>query len=51
MMDGSRAVPNLEIVDNVLIPEGLPAGEYVLGWRFLPLSTSFAVLYILGSAS
>eukprot|EP00041_Stephanoeca_diplocostata_P012272 m.205828 g.205828 ORF g.205828 m.205828 type:complete len:77 (+) comp18884_c0_seq1:1248-1478(+) len=34
MEDGSTAVPDLEIVDNVLIPEGLEPGEYVLGWRW-----------------
>jgi hypothetical protein len=26
--------PTLEIVDHILIPDGLPAGEYVLGWRW-----------------
>jgi hypothetical protein len=25
---------NLEIVDNVIIPKGLPAGPYVLGFRW-----------------
>ena len=25
---------NLEIVDRVEIPRGLPAGYYVLGWRW-----------------
>eukprot|EP00040_Diaphanoeca_grandis_P016385 m.84522 g.84522 ORF g.84522 m.84522 type:complete len:365 (-) comp25761_c0_seq1:150-1244(-) len=34
MTDGSTAVPNLEIVDNVMIPADLPAGEYVVGWRW-----------------
>ena len=34
MGDGSIAVPNLEIVDKVMIPEGTPPGEYVLGWRW-----------------
>jgi hypothetical protein len=28
------AVPDLEIVDMVQIPTALPAGEYVLGWRW-----------------
>lgn len=34
MEDGASAVPNLEIVDMVKIPDDLPAGEYVLGWRW-----------------
>jgi len=35
MEDGSGGPePTLEIVDRVLIPAGLPAGEYVLGWRW-----------------
>ena len=31
---------NLEIVDNVLIPASLAAGEYVLSWRYDTESTS-----------
>ena len=27
------AADDLEIVDEVLLPEDLPSGEYVLGWR------------------
>jgi hypothetical protein len=34
MQDGSNADPTLEIVDRVMIPAALPAGEYVLGWRW-----------------
>lgn len=34
MTDGSSAQPNLEIVDQVLIPEGLTPGSYVLNWRW-----------------
>merc|ERR1712032_656859 len=34
MMDGTDAVTNLEIVDYLRIPSDLPAGEYVLGWRW-----------------
>jgi len=34
MTDGSTAQPDFEIVDKVLIPAGLAAGEYVLGWRW-----------------
>jgi hypothetical protein len=35
MQDGEGgAEPTLEIVDRVLIPADLPAGEYVLGWRW-----------------
>lgn len=34
MMDGRSANPTLEIVDFVLIPEGLAPGQYVLGWRW-----------------
>jgi hypothetical protein len=34
MMDGNAADPTLEIVDRVLIPASLPAGAYVLGWRW-----------------
>ena len=29
-----RDVPGLEIVDRVAIPADLPAGEWVLGWRW-----------------
>ena len=32
MTDGQGAQPNLEIVDRVIIPDGLKPGEYVLGW-------------------
>jgi hypothetical protein len=28
------AVPDLEIVDHVAIPIDLPAGDYILGWRY-----------------
>jgi hypothetical protein len=34
MTDGSGADPTLEIVDRVVIPATLPAGSYVLGWRW-----------------
>jgi hypothetical protein len=34
MTDGQNAVPNLEIVDRILIPKGTPPGDYVLGWRW-----------------
>ena len=34
MMDGSIAQTNMAIVDHVRIPADLPAGEYVLGWRW-----------------
>ena len=34
MTDGASAIPNLEIVDRVRIPDHLPSGEYVLGWRW-----------------
>jgi len=34
MTDGQSSDPFLEIVDQVLIPENLHAGEYVLGWRW-----------------
>jgi len=34
MTDGRSAVPNLEIVDYVKIPEDLKEGNYVLGWRW-----------------
>ena len=34
MMDGETADPTLEIIDRVKIPENLPAGDYVLGWRW-----------------
>lgn len=34
MTDGSTAQPNLEIVDQVLIPQGIKAGAYVLNWRW-----------------
>jgi len=35
MEDGTGgAEPTLEIVDMVLIPPDLPAGDYVLGWRW-----------------
>merc|ERR1712048_323222 len=34
MEDGQSADPDLEIIDRVQIPENLPAGEYVLGWRW-----------------
>merc|ERR1711924_495205 len=34
MTDGQNAVPDLEIVDRVLIPKGLTPGPYVLGWRW-----------------
>ena len=27
-------LPQMEVVDTVRIPENLPAGEYVLGWRW-----------------
>eukprot|EP01043_Picozoa_sp_COSAG02_P075516 COSAG02_NODE_15611_length_1156_cov_1.046358_2_plen_101_part_00 len=33
MTDGQNAVPDLEIVDRVMIPKGLKPGPYVLGWR------------------
>ena len=37
MEDGSGgAEPTLEIVDHVMIPEGIPPGDYVLGWRCGP---------------
>eukprot|EP01050_Picozoa_sp_SAG11_P000261 SAG11_NODE_6_length_32111_cov_33.703174_18_plen_72_part_00 len=29
-----RDIPGLEIVDRVEIPADLPAGEWVLGWRW-----------------
>jgi hypothetical protein len=32
--DGIGDLATLEIVDYVKIPEGLPAGDYVLGWRW-----------------
>jgi len=31
---GGTLLPNLEIVDQVLIPAGTPAGRYVLQWRW-----------------
>ena len=34
MTDGSNSVPDLEIVDRVMIPAGTPPGEYVMGWRW-----------------
>ena len=34
MTDGQNAVPDLEIVDRVMIPKGLKPGAYVLGWRW-----------------
>jgi len=34
MTDGSTAVPDLEIVDMIQIPSDLPAGQYVVGWRW-----------------
>ena len=34
MGDGTSSVDNLEIVDRVLIPTGIPDGEYVLNWRY-----------------
>ena len=34
MTDGSSAIPDLEIVDHVMIPLGTPPGSYVLGWRW-----------------
>ena len=34
MTDGSTAVPDLAIVDRVLVPKGTPPGAYVLGWRW-----------------
>ena len=34
MTDGATADPTLEIVDRVRIPPALPAGRYVLGWRW-----------------
>ena len=33
-IDGEDADPTLEIVDQVLVPNGLEAGDYVLGWRW-----------------
>lgn len=30
---GGLLLPNLEIVDRVMIPKGLKPGRYVLGWR------------------
>ena len=46
MEDGQGgAEPTLEIVDRVLIPADLPAGEYVLGWYVsLSLSLSLSLL-------
>lgn len=32
--DGIGDIPTLEIVDQVLLPADLPAGEWVLGWRW-----------------
>lgn len=32
--DGIGDLPQLEIVDQVLIPEGIKPGKYVLGWRW-----------------
>ena len=36
MLDGtgSPAAQNMEVVDFVRIPRALPAGDYVLGWRW-----------------
>ena len=34
MTDGAGATPELEIVDRIRIPGNLPAGDYVLGWRW-----------------
>jgi hypothetical protein len=34
MTDGSTAQTNMAIVDHVRIPADLPAGDYVLGWRW-----------------
>ena len=34
MMDGQSAVPDLEIVDEVHVPEDVAPGRYVLGWRW-----------------
>ena len=34
MMDGQSAIPDLEIVDQVRVPEDLEPGRYVLGWRW-----------------
>ena len=32
--EGVGDIPTLEVVDKVLIPADLPAGEWVLGWRW-----------------
>jgi len=32
--NGGPLLPNLEVVDNVMVPEGLAAGKYVLQWRW-----------------
>lgn len=50
MGDGSSAVPNLEIVDRVLIPKDTPAGEYVLGWRW-DCEVRYALLYTHGGGA
>ena len=34
MEDGSNANPNMEIVDKLQVPLWVPAGDYVLGWRW-----------------
>jgi hypothetical protein len=34
MTNGNTANARLEIVDQVLVPEGLLPGRYVLGWRW-----------------
>jgi hypothetical protein len=33
--EGVGDIPTLEIVDHVRIPKGLPAGEWVLSWRWV----------------
>ena len=40
LCSGEYGPNNLEIVDDVMIPRSLPAGEYVLGWRYDTESTS-----------
>lgn len=34
MTDGDHTVSSMVIVDRVRIPDGLPGGDYVLGWRW-----------------
>ena len=45
--EGVGDIPTLEVVDKVKIPKDLPAGEWVLSWRWVSLLPSFVARALL----